>query len=73
MGPATFGITERVSAFEKPRLIAWQKEFGARWLLLAVREQHLEPAGQTSCSYHNTDRFGLTPFQWTVEGCGHQH
>ena len=56
MGPTKLGITENVCAFEKPRLIAWKREFGARWLLLAVREQHLEPVGKTSCSYHNTER-----------------
>lgn len=39
-----------------PRLIAWSKVFGARWLLFAVREQHLEPLSETNCSYHNTDR-----------------
>lgn len=32
------------------------KAFGARWLLSAQREQHLQPAGGTGCSYHNTDR-----------------
>lgn len=56
MGPAKFRITETVCAFEKPRRIAWKKKFGAPWLLHAVREQHLEPVGKTSCSYHNTDR-----------------
>lgn len=56
MGPTTFGIVETVCAVEKPRLIAWQKTFGARWLLHTVREQHLEPVDETSCSYHNTDR-----------------
>ena len=56
MGPAKFRISESVCAFEKSRLIAWEKKFGARWLLHAVREQHLDPAGKTSCSYHNTDR-----------------
>ncbi len=56
MGPAKFGITESVCAFEKPRLIAWKKEFGARWLLFAMREQHLERVDETSCSYYNTDR-----------------
>ena len=56
MGPAKFRITESVCAFEKPRLIAWKKKFGAPWLLLAVREQHLEQVGKTMCSYHNTDR-----------------
>ena len=56
MGPAKFRITESICAFEEPRLVAWKKEFGARWLLLAVREQYLEPVDKTSCSYHNTER-----------------
>ena len=56
MGPAEVRFTETVSAFEAPRLIAWGKAFGARWLLAAMRAQHLEPAGATSCFYHNTDR-----------------
>ena len=56
MGPAKFRISESVCAFEKPRLIAWEKKFGARWLLLAVREQHLESVNETRCSYYNTDR-----------------
>jgi len=56
MGSAKVRITETVSAFEAPRLIAWGKTFGARWLLAAVREQHLEPVSETSCCYHNTDR-----------------
>ena len=56
MGPTKMKITENVCAFEKPRLIAWSKEFGARWLLLALREQHLDPVSETACSYYNTDR-----------------
>lgn len=56
MGPAKFRIAESMCAFENPRLIAWEKTFGARWLLHAVREQHLQPVGRTGCSYHNTDR-----------------
>ncbi len=56
MGPAKVRITETVSAFEESRLIAWSKAFGARRLLFAVREQHLEPVNETSCLYHNTDR-----------------
>lgn len=56
MGKAKMRITETVCAFEPPRLIAWRKTFGARWLLLAVREQHLQPASETTCLYHNTDR-----------------
>lgn len=56
MGPAKMKITETVCAFERPRLIAWRKTFGARWLLVAVREQHLEPVSAESCYYHNTDR-----------------
>ena len=64
MGPANFRITETVCAFEKPRLIAWRKIFGARQLLLAVREQHLEPLDGSSCQYHNSDRLTgiLAPF-----------
>lgn len=56
MGPAKMRITETVCAFDPLRLIAWRKAFGARWLLLAVREQHLEPVSERSCHYHNTDR-----------------
>lgn len=56
MGPARFRITESVSGIEKPRLIAWQKKCGVRWLLHAVREQHLKPVGESGCSYHNTDK-----------------
>ena len=70
MGPSTFRITETVCAFDEPRLIAWEKTFGARWLLHAVRRQHLAPVGATSCSYHNTD--GLTgllaPLVWACFG-----
>lgn len=55
MGPAKFRITENIRAFEKPRLISWSREFGTSRLLLAVREQHLEPVSDTSCSYHNVD------------------
>lgn len=56
MGKARMQITETVCAFECPRLIAWRKTFGARWLLHAVREQHLEAVSETTCQYHNTDR-----------------
>ena len=56
MGRARMRITETVSAFEHTRLIAWRKTFGARWLLLAVREQHLAPVSESACLYHNTDR-----------------
>ena len=56
MGPGRMKVTETVCAVEKPRLIAWNKAFGSRHLLLAVREQHLEPVGEARCSYHNTDR-----------------
>ena len=55
MGPAKFRITESVRAFEKPRLISWGREFGTSRLLSAVREQHLEPVSDASCSYHNVD------------------
>lgn len=56
LGPARLKINETVCVFERPRLIAWGKAFGARWLLAAVREQHLEPLGESGCSYYNTDR-----------------
>lgn len=56
MGKAKMQITETVCAFEYPHLIAWRKTFGARWLLHAVREQHLETVSETTCQYHNTDR-----------------
>jgi len=56
LGPARLKITETVCAFERHRLIAWSKVFGARRLLAAVREQHLEPLGESGCSYCNTDR-----------------
>ena len=56
MGPVKMPMTEIISAFETPRLIAWGKTFGARWFLAAVREQHLEAESETSCVYHNTDR-----------------
>ena len=55
MGPAKFRITEILCAFEKPRLIAWEKKFGARWLLFAKREQHIEPIGDSNCRYYNID------------------
>ena len=56
MGPTNMRITETVCAFEKPRLIAWSKAFGARRLLFALREQHLEPLDESRCRYRNTDR-----------------
>lgn len=56
IGIETMNITETICAYEKPRLIAWSKAFGTRWLLLAVREQHLESLSETSCCYHNADR-----------------
>ena len=56
MGPTHVKITETVCACEKPRLMAWSRAFGARRLLVAVREQHLEPLGESSCCYHNRER-----------------
>ncbi|MDE0393337.1 MAG: hypothetical protein OYK82_01030 [Gammaproteobacteria bacterium] len=48
-------ITETVSAVECPRLIARTRRIGTRRLLVAVREQQLEPAGEGSCGDHITD------------------
>ena len=56
MGSTRMRITEIVCAFEPTRLIAWKKAFGPSWLLLAVREQRLEPVNEGNCAYHNTDR-----------------
>ncbi len=56
MGRRMLKITEYLCAFEEPRLIAWQKSLGPRWWLHALREQHLEPLSETSCSYYNSDR-----------------
>ncbi|MYF63332.1 MAG: SRPBCC domain-containing protein [Rhodothermaceae bacterium] len=55
MGPAKFRIIETLCAFDKPRLIAWEKKFGAHWLLFATREQHIEPIGDSNCRYYNVD------------------
>ena len=55
MGPAKFRITEVLSVFDKPHLIAWEKKFGARWLLFAKREQHIEPIGDSNSRYYNVD------------------
>ncbi len=55
MGPVQFRITEHICAFKKPCLIAWGREFGTPRLLSAVREQHLEPISESSCSYYNVD------------------
>lgn len=55
MWPGHFRITETVSAVEKPRLLAWSRPFGFRWLLFALREQHIEALGENRCSYHNID------------------
>ena len=56
MAGRSIRITETVCAYERPRLIAWNKAFVKRGLLFAVREQHLEPLDGSSCSYRNTDR-----------------
>lgn len=49
-------ITETVCAYERPRLIAWNRAFVTPRLLFAVREQHLEPRDESSCWYRNSDR-----------------
>ena len=56
MGRWNMRMTETVCAYKRPRLIAWKRVFGARWLLLAVREQLMDPLGESSCCYRNTDR-----------------
>lgn len=56
MWPGHLRITEFVCAVEKPRLLAWNRAFGARWLLFSLREQHIVTLGENLCSYHNIDR-----------------
>ena len=70
MGPGKFNITETVFQFDKPRLLGWNKVFVTRWLLFAMREQILEPVGETCCTYHNVDRLSglLAPLVWLCFG-----
>ena len=55
-GPAGMKITETVSGVERPRLTARTRTIGTRRLLVAVRGQQLEPAGEGGSRNHNTDR-----------------
>ena len=54
---------ERIETVEPPHLLAWGVTMGARFLLVARREQHLEVLGETRCRYFTTDetRGLLTP------------
>ena len=70
MWPGHFRITETVCAFEQPRLLAWSRSFGPRWLLFAVREQRIEVLRDSRSSYHNVDRLSglLAPLVWLTLG-----
>lgn len=61
-------LTAYVSEFAPPRLMAWGKSFGGRWLFAFVREQHLAAAGERSCRYHNTERLtgALAPLMFAL-------
>ena len=54
---------ERIETVEPPHLLAWGVTMGARFLLVARREQHIETLGETRCRYFTTDetRGLLTP------------
>lgn len=54
---------ERIETVEPPHLLAWGVTMGARFLLVARREQRLEPLGANRCRYVTTDetRGLLTP------------
>ena len=53
--PGYVNITETVSAFEPPTLLAWRKEFGSEEFLVAKREQRLKKLTNSSCEYYNVD------------------
>ena len=46
---------ERIETVEPPQLLAWGVTMGARFLLVARREQRLEALGATRCRYSTTD------------------
>ncbi|MDE3262149.1 MAG: SRPBCC domain-containing protein [Acidobacteriota bacterium] len=46
---------ERIETVEPPHLLAWGVTMGARFLLVARREQRLEPLGANRCRYVTTD------------------
>ena len=54
---------ERIETVEPPHLLAWGVTMGARFLLVARREQRLEALGANRCRYLTTDetRGLLTP------------
>lgn len=54
---------EYVKEVVEPNLLSWGMTMGAKFLLVALREQHLKPIGEERCSYQSTDAFEglLTP------------
>ena len=54
---------ERIETVEPPHLLAWGTTMGARFLLVARREQRLEGLGPNRCRYLTTDATSglLTP------------
>lgn len=54
---------ERIETVQPPHLLAWGVTMGARFLLVARREQRLEPLGAGRCRYFTMDetRGLLTP------------
>ena len=54
---------ERIETVQPPQLLAWGVTMGARFLLVARREQRLEALGAARCRYSTTDATSglLTP------------
>ncbi len=54
---------EYVREVTEPNTLSWGMTMGAEPLLVTLREQHLTPTGESSCTYQTTDAFKgmLTP------------
>lgn len=63
LGPLQRKQPERIETVEPPHLLAWGVTMGARFLLVARREQRLEALNSNRCRYVTTDetRGLLTP------------
>lgn len=54
-GPLLVKIVETVRAVDPPHLLSWDKSFGSKSMLFAVRYQRIEILDKTSCVYSNED------------------
>ncbi len=55
MGPIFVKIVETVRVVDPPYMLTWDKSFGSKSLLHAVRFQRLERLDKASCTYSNED------------------